>query len=153
MKRKHRPEPEPQARVVAVRLANLQRRDGESNKAKRGKQNKPRVRGLKRLKEPVICTAANRFHRRYHVRSSGFHQERSAEELRTVSGADRELTAPGTAINPTKITACVEQWGTRRDVDISLEDALQHPDWCPECKAMVESIVMRKTRSEQENVK
>lgn len=112
------------------------------------------VRRRTKLHNAVICVAVNRFWRRFHVRSSGFHEERSAAELRTVSGADRELTAPGTPINPTRITACVEQWGTRRDVDISLEDALEHDDWCPECRELVQGIVnSRKIRDEMEGAK
>lgn len=109
------------------------------------------VRRRTKLYHPVICVAG-RFLRRYHVRDSGEYP--ITGPVRNLSPAERSLREPGSKINPTRITACVEQWGTRRDVEISLEDALQHDDWCPECRALVESIVTtRKIRSELEGTK
>lgn len=157
MKRKTEPIPEPTNRVVAVRLVNQQNRHGEKSKVSRGKQCKPRVRGVNRLRNPMVCIATNRFTNRYHIRSSGVHPERSQQQLRTVSGSDRELQAPGTKINPTKITACESADGghgglaTRRDVDIDLQAALKHPDWCPECKALLESWMLRQKLREELN--
>ena len=157
MKRKTEPIPEPTNRVVAVRLVNQQNRHGEKSKVSRGKQCKPRVRGVNRLRNPMVCIATNRFANRYHVRSSGVHPERSQQQLRTVSGSDRELQAPGTKINPTKITACESADGgfgglaTRRDVEIDLRAALKHPDWCPECKALLESWLLRQKLREELN--
>lgn len=148
MKRKTEPIPEPTNRVVAVRLVKLQNRHGEKSKVSRGKQCKPRVRGVKRLQNPMICIAG-RFANRFHVRSSGVHPERTKQQLRTVSGSDRELQAPGSKINPTRITACESADGgfgglaTRRDVKIDLHTALNHPDWCPECRALLEAWMLR----------
>ncbi len=157
MKNKTEPLPEPKRRVVAVRLVNQQNRHGEASKVARGRQCKPRVRGVKRLKNPMVCIATNRFSNRYHIRSSGIFGVRTQAQLATMSHADRVLQQAGTKINPTKITACESADGghgglaTRRDVEIDLDAALKHPDWCPECKALLEAWMLRQKLREELN--
>lgn len=141
-------------RVRCVSPANRRARhsdDVDPTLDKRGKRKKTSVLGRTRrtrLFHPVICIAANRFSNRFHVRDSGVYPPGVAHP--NSSNQDKFMCAANTEINPTKITACRGYLMTRETLKfVTLEEALQHPDWCEECREIVQRIVnTRKIQAE-----